>query len=225
MTIQSFAISGFLATGVLGGWDHMKSDFEAIKKNSSDRAVTNLMGDTLELIQNYGCWCYFDDNHGKGKSQPINDVDAFCKLLHEGYDCAIIDGDMENEPCTPWEVDYNSAPTTSGDIIAECESRNDNSCSTRACIVESVFIGDIFKSFIRGNQHDAKYLHENDFDVATECPTKDGVPHSNRACCGVYPFRHPFKTYDGERGCCGSKTFDTNILTCCDDGRAKMSCE
>lgn len=36
----------------------------------------------------YGCWCYFGDDHGKGIGGPIDQIDAMCKKLHDGYTCA-----------------------------------------------------------------------------------------------------------------------------------------
>merc|ERR1712000_267674 len=56
-----------------------------------------------------GCWCYFDDDHGRGKGQPIDDLDGVCKTLHEGYECAMRDAEAEGTTCVPWEVAYVSA--------------------------------------------------------------------------------------------------------------------
>ena len=41
------------------------------------------------------------------------------------------------------------------------------------------------------------------------------------ACCGVYPRRFPYKTKNGGRGCCGQKTFDVELLECCDISNSK----
>ena len=80
----------------------------------------------LSIIQDYGCYCNFDDNgendnfREKAKGRPLDDVDRFCKTLHDGYTCAQVDAnnnqeEEENEnpetssPCKPWQTTYNSA--------------------------------------------------------------------------------------------------------------------
>ena len=60
----------------------------------------------LEDVDEYGCWCYFGDKHGRGKSNPVNDLDAHCKQLHEGYECAMLDHTDVNTECVPWTVAY-----------------------------------------------------------------------------------------------------------------------
>merc|ERR1712035_308095 len=92
------------------GFDSMANSIDLLAANQTgfDRAVTNMIGVLLPKINKYGCWCYFDSDHGKGKSQPVDDVDAICKMLHEGYECAILDAEEAGEECVPWEVDYDS---------------------------------------------------------------------------------------------------------------------
>ena len=59
----------------------------------------------LDDVNEYGCWCYFGDKHGAGKSQPVNELDEHCKQLHEGYECAMLDD--ADEDCSPWTVSYS----------------------------------------------------------------------------------------------------------------------
>lgn len=35
-------------------------------------------------IKSYGCWCYFD-SIGHGKSDPVDEIDGYCKQLQQGY--------------------------------------------------------------------------------------------------------------------------------------------
>ena len=86
-----------------------------------DRALTEIMGSTMDQINNYGCWCYFEDQHGQGKGQPVNDVDEYCKQLHQGYDSAKLDSE---NVCVPWEANYNSRPEKHEDVVSECTSEN-----------------------------------------------------------------------------------------------------
>ena len=191
------------------------------------RAIVQMIGEEgFERINGYGCWCYFDDLHGKGKSQPVNEVDSFCKSLHEGYDCAIIDADNEGdiEACVPWEVPYTAASIGDSDaIVDECNARNDDNCARRACMIETQFVTSMFRFTISGGQMDDTPMHSNGFDVAENCPTHQGSP-SEKDCCGAYPYRHPYKTYGGQRNCCGMKTYDVTVLNCCPSGKVRVNC-
>ena len=48
-------------------------------RNTSDRALANLMVAGLENIKNYGCWCYLEGSIGKGKSNPIQSCSKISK--------------------------------------------------------------------------------------------------------------------------------------------------
>ena len=101
------------------------ANFETIKNNfanlAHNKSLTRTFGgfrtfasewadDFISSINQYGCWCYFDDDHGKGRAQPINPVDALCKTLQHGYSCVLMDSEAEgNFECIPWDVSYNSA--------------------------------------------------------------------------------------------------------------------
>ena len=121
-----------------------------------------------------------------------------------------------------WEVDYDSTTTEIDNIPFECENRNSDPCAINACKVEQHFITLIFQFFLGGNQHTDANSHANGFDVKEECKTeKSPQGPSEHSCCGFYPERRPFKTTgpnQGQRGCCGSKTYDLNTLECCGEG-------
>lgn len=156
----------------------------------------------------------------------MNDVDAACKLLHDGYECAIIDSRAENEECVPWNTPYNSSTGMGGNnLVDECTTSNLNSkCGERACIIESQFVSTLISQYMKGFQIDPAYKHSTGFDIESGCPTKSNSRESEKSCCGYYPYRHPYKTYGDERKCCGLKTYDSKLLECCNDGKARGSC-
>merc|ERR1711879_31934 len=86
----------------------IKNDVVSMVANSSMRGFTGQIGQQVDLLNEYGCWCYFYNDHGRGKGQPVDESDGFCKTLHEGYDCAIRDAEDRGDACTPWEVAYVS---------------------------------------------------------------------------------------------------------------------
>lgn len=208
----------------LAGLNQMEHDFEELSRvNGSARA---LPASTLANLQSFACWCHFEDQHGKGRGRPLNEIDALCKVLHDGYECAMLDNDdAAFGECIPWEEQYNSATGFGGSSLAEeCDAVNAvDTCAARACKVEGHFVTAIFDLFMQGIFADPALKKDNGFMIEQECPTKSGQP-SDKACCGIYPIRFPFKSYGGERGCCGVKTYSLDVLTCCPDGIAKMSC-
>jgi len=180
-----------------------------------------------------GCWCYFGDDHGRGKGPAIDELDNICKTLSDGYDCAIIDHEEENNKrshtdCVPWEVEYNSGlGGTNLELAEACYNSNPkNNCAARACIVEGNFVAQLTMYFISGGSVRLENKHENGFDPNNMCQGKKGINSKEKSCCGKYPNRFPFKTLGGERSCCGSRTYNTMALECCDAevGLVKTSC-
>lgn len=49
-------------------------------------------------------------------------------------------------------------------------------------------------------------------------------PKREKQCCGQYPYRFTFKPEDGTRACCGQKTYDTQLLSCCPGNEIKGQC-
>jgi len=76
------------------GFKDMKKSYgkliESIKKSGDKRNLLS-NGGTFVEVNNYGCWCYFDDQVGNGKGEPVDLIDAECKNLHKGYECALAD--------------------------------------------------------------------------------------------------------------------------------------
>merc|ERR1712036_46742 len=122
-------------------------------QNSSLRAFTGALKDAVEKLDKYGCWCYFYDNVGRGKGTPVDEIDGFCMTLADGYQCAIIDGELENESCVPWEVDYQAGSGAGRDRLESCTAANpDNNCAMRACSVEGIFVDNMLAVLLSGTQ-------------------------------------------------------------------------
>lgn len=237
-------ITQLVATGVFAGLSDMQTQLNSVI-NSTDvtgnptnspsavpspdqRAFQGLFSLWLQTINEYGCWCYFDELHGKGKAEPVNDLDAYCKSLHEGYECILLDAETASQSCTPWTQIYNQPSTVMvGDdqILANCVLANPtDDCAARSCAVEGKFIKSVSGWAFFNDLETNNYSHAaGNFDVATECVNKVGV-QSEKECCGDYPNRFPFRTMSGSRECCGSSTFDNAILQCCSDDTVGIAC-
>lgn len=196
----------------------------------TDRTFSGSFATTIASMNEMGCWCYFDDDHGRGKGQPIDDLDGVCKTLHEGYECAMRDAEAEGTTCVPWEVAYVSAVGGATTTLQEaCMDANPgNMCACRACTVEGNFVESLIAFFvIQGGSLNQANKHSNGFNPKTDCPIKaGGSGPSEKSCCGEYPNRFPFKTLGGDRSCCGSRTFSTLTLNCCDAdaSQVKFNC-
>lgn len=183
-------------------------------------------------IDGYGCWCYFDDDYRFGRGLPMNAMDEICKILHDGYKCAIVDCYTENKgDCEPWAVVYASSALSSfNGLIDACTNNNPgNLCAIRACIVEGWFANamlDIFSS--NSYDHDPLLLHANGFDPDENCfgSLPPAVEDSALQCCGDFPHRYPYQDLGGDRDCCGQVTYNTYLHECCDDdlGEIAVAC-
>jgi hypothetical protein len=206
------------------------AQLKALVANSSLRAFTGNIANAVAQLDEYGCWCYFYDNVGRGKGTPVDEIDGFCKILGDGYQCAIIDSEGEGLSCIPWEVAYSSGTGAGVNLAAACNTNNpDDNCAARACAVEGQFVDSLFAFLLSGSQINYNdFGHNNGFDAATDagCPVKKGTPgvSGEKLCCGAYPTRFPFKTLDGDRACCGGRTYNTQLLNCCSPGQVKANC-
>lgn len=191
------------------------------------RNVQAILGNNLDNINEYGCWCFFQEDHGRGHGKPVDGLDRFCRKMHMGYDCAIMDvlDSTGNDSCVPWEVPYISG-TGGGEssLVNTCEVVNSDDCAKHACMVEGFFVIQIFNLFVSGESVDDSYKHSNGFDDRGGCPTLPGYGESEKACCGEYPDRFPFKLLNGDRGCCQGVAYDAIMLSCCPDGVPRFSC-
>lgn len=178
----------------------------------------------------WGCWCFFDDDSYQGKGPPLNEVDAMCKVLQQGYECFEMD---DGGTCTdPWDVVYAPIALTNvvGDEYADlCQANNPrNNCARRACIIESRFAKEILEyvdehgtaGFATENLHS-----DSAWDQRAKCPIRVSAQNANnqKECCGDYPYRFPFKQ-TGDRGCCNGVTFDNGLFKCCPDFSIELVC-
>ena len=161
-------------------------------QNGSLRTFSgNYQATFVERLDEYGCWCYFNDNVGRGKGTPVDEIDGFCKTLADGYQCAIIDGESEGNSCVPWEVSYSPGAGQGPELFQSCQTQNpSDNCAARACSVEGIFVDNLFTFLISGTTiaYDTYGHNDSDFDPATDagCPVKTGIKvvSEEKSCCG-----------------------------------------
>jgi len=204
------------------------SDFD---RNLSDDFLFG--ASNLDKIDEYACWCFFGSAYEKGSGYPQNAIDEMCRQLHYGYECIIRDSvDDGTVGCVPWEVDYTFtvlAQIAIPNVLAHFESEclDLDLCAVRSCRVEMKFSKTYFFLWFdnvidRDNgtfePADQSLKHSNNFDAETECVIDNIRPEGepDKLCCGSYPDRFPYTSFNGSRQCCGGKTYSTALFLCCD---------
>ena len=99
----NLALIAFLPTG-FSSFAKMRSELQNVAQRSTSRSISGQIGAAMQFIDEYGCWCFFDENYTLGKAKPMDQMDSYCRDLHNGYDCIIMD---VNETCVPYDVDYS----------------------------------------------------------------------------------------------------------------------
>jgi len=187
----------------------------------------NLMLDSVKTLNQYGCWCFFDDEIvGNGKGTPRDFIDEECRDLHKAYTCAA----AEIQGCEPWTVEMShgtqsfNSPGVNGDIKRACEYANrflpmlDNgvalsACAIAACTAETKFLQNVNTFLLSGDADYDAYTHSGankkdggigTFNYEKEC-VAECLQQGNciqdkdpRQCCGEYPDRFPFKVHAGD---------------------------
>jgi len=202
---------------------------------ASDRGFSPFVLGFLQDIQYYGCWCFLDETWDQAKG-PVQDfLDQQCKNLVMNYRCLVMDALDRGETCDPHAQDYTSYNLFGGSeqLISECTDENkddeNSQCRIDLCISDGIFTLDLFalmfqQGGIAASQppYDPTMTHPNNanapgnFKPADECKYDyKGAGRSDKECCGTYPNRFPFKTFGGEKACCGDRTYSTLALQCC----------
>lgn len=226
-----------LATMTAGLEEVMKGDNAAFRgvilpNNANEKEMPFFLDTYLQAIDGYGCWCNLEEEYYKGKGAPVNGIDGHCKALSLGYECIIMDGEESGSACNePWAVGlyipHNVALTPLGQTVAQqCTANNPaDDCKIRSCIVEGTFVETVFADFLNTVVYDPNYKHGGGFfEPADDCTiVGGGGPQSERKCCGDYPFRYPFKTYNDQRKCCGQKTYNSDNHCCADENTNELA--
>lgn len=231
-----FVTIGLSLPLAFAGVDEMDEMFDALG-NSTEQNARNIINvnspihTTLSAIWNYGCWCYFQEQHGKGSGEAQNYMDEHCRVLHHGYTCVMMDAADENDnTCDPFTHDYNTITIIGAvpeQVSMDCEAQNaGDNCAIRSCAVESFFVLNVFNEAFGPNTFDPSLKHDLGWDDSVCHGQGNGGPGRNSPweCCGSYPPRFPFRTGNGRRDCCAEVTYDTTMFSCCNDDTVAVSC-
>lgn len=210
------------------------------------RAGEGLLSTFAEVVDGYGCYCNMLGGSGgqveKPHGVPADGLDAVCRGWHLANNCANIDAvdpvnicDIQTHEYTsvtaadPYQyinfVSFDPFTTEVNEdlIITNCQAANaGDDCAIQACNVDANFVVTVVAYFM-----ESEVLGEIP-QADTTCPEQEIIPPSRggngpMACCGTDAARFPYLTNGGQRGCCGSKTYDTAILQCCDESSSLIA--
>jgi len=185
-------------------------------------------------VYNYACYCNFGARWADGRGKPKNVIDEACFDLYSCYTCVVKDLKSENESeaekCEPGLESYMiPTKTMSVDLgqLGACQEVNGqgNHCKSHTCACEMKFINKIIQFYIDQMLFDPTLKHSLGFDKGNDCPTCQGdlCDRNQRECCGEYPERFLYKP-SLNKGCCGSKVYDSAFMQCCEDGSVAAQC-
>lgn len=130
----------------------------------------------LQALNPYGCWCNFDLIPGPYVGEPVNEFDAACKKLHEGYRCIGIDNGQqcadsaESYMLKPKYMRSNSKDQLIDSLYSYCDKMYPtDECGKNLCLVEAYFINQVFNLLQSGKRIDLKMSHKMGFDPNQQC--------------------------------------------------------
>lgn len=192
------------------------------------------VGFMLNNLQEYGCWCFFDEKHGQGRGNPVDVFDSHCMKYHHAVACA----KREIELCDPYDTSYSitakQAEDGSGNITYDCETGND-SCQEATCYAQSHFISLLLQEQLEHLKVPdypsfSAWKNGGTFDNES-CKIGGGSRPRDEMCCGTWKHNTKKLLRFGRhlsRACCENddngtfKTYDSNLATCCDDGSVRI---
>ena len=75
--------------------DDILEELFNFSENGFLRSISQL-GNPYTGYNNYGCWCYFD-SHKDAKGATVDTYDDYCRTLHLGYECLLVDHAADND--------------------------------------------------------------------------------------------------------------------------------
>jgi len=186
----------------------------------------------FQNLQDYGCWCFFNNKHGQGRGQPVDAFDTHCMKYHHAVSCA----KLEIDNCNPYTTTYSITAKQSGqngDITYDCETGN-NKCQEATCYAQSHFISLLLKEQLENLKVPSYPLYSSwkdggNFDSST-CKISGPGQLRQEMCCGSWKYNTKKLLRYGQhlsRSCCdqpdgGFKTYDQNLASCCSDGSVRV---
>lgn len=213
----------WVAPVIMSDFAQMKRDLDTLaaekmaQQGPGDlRLIPEMLSVYFDSIDEYGCWCNFQETHVLGKGVPVNEVDEWCKTLSDGYTCIGLDTfhpTLEEPTCIPWEVQYRPGTTaaTIDQLESFCNALNPGDCQKQACKVEGQFVMKMYEALTRGTTFNETFLHSNGFEPSEQCvPRRSSIKNNSNGGGGggggaptTIPPHSIFHSTGIAKQCCG----------------------
>lgn len=175
-------------------------------KDFSPRSIARFgvgNGVDVSALQEYGCWCYFDELHGQGKGMPQDPFDQQCQILHHAFKCA----KAEIAGCNSQEGEgYRTSGVIQHSIEESCNISDNTECQKAACMMSQYFSWSmwILFSHVQVVPDYVTYSHAQGVDTSV-CEKQEPLDDRNFECCGSYGdnTKRPFHPITSE--CCSGE--------------------
>jgi hypothetical protein len=185
----------------------------------------NTTSPAMEQFFGYGCWCVA---HGENpllakRGLPADEIDSVCKDHALCYECARLD---YGHKCDATQKDYTviaNQDLVTGEHYLTCS--NEDVCQQTICECDKMLVEGLAKKAHTWNEE--LHINKSGFNGKEKCELPEPIHDWGQLdqCCGEYPNRAPFRSDNGNRQCCGNKTYHTFYLECCDgDVKQKGFC-
>jgi hypothetical protein len=181
----------------------------------------------------YGCHCFSKGPmhllEDAGNGAPLDAADTSCRSHGRCHYCA--QKDFGEEKCSVTRPYSFSAKQDAVTGVRFIECRNtEGSCKRSICECDKALAYDL-----ADNENTWNILHHQrwgQFDQEANCRSAtaraadrgERISEPEEGCCGEYPRRFPFHLDNGYgvvRRCCNGKTYDPNVLECCESMELK----
>lgn len=183
------------------------------RKGGRKRMINSMAIRDFWDFEHYGCWCI----EKKGYGPAVDEVDFACLAHSKCWGCAKAEhGDECDGLNTPYKWKFIKDSGTSVAVDIKC--LDSDPCRRSVCECDRKLATDL-------RNMEAAYNPEfrNQATKHELCPKPDHslarrftVSEKLDSCCGDSVYKFPFASAGGKRACCGTRTYDTDIMQCCD---------
>lgn len=205
----------------LGSRSHGANKIPGSRKGGRKRMINQLARRDFWDFEQYGCWCI----EKKGYGPAVDEIDFACFAHSKCWGCAKAEhGDECDGLNVPYKWKFIKDEAT--DIPVDIKCLDTDPCRKSVCECDKKLAIDI-----RNMEPVYNMEYRNQATKHELCPKNhiNGLARRDShldgkldACCGDEIYKFPFASAGGQRACCGTRTYDTNIMECCDQQMSEV---
>lgn len=181
----------------------------------------------------YGCWCFPEgpEDVSAGYGEPVDVIDRVCKKLNQCYRCASMKFGKDNCPANADYQFKGIEDSVTGKRYVNCLDAEET-CQRSLCECDKQMAANLAN--LEDDWEVDYHAKWGNFNRENTCRTPaslgwgkersfgafghhggGGGGNQPNACCGKEGELFPYYTDSGRRSCCGSRTFNTELMKCC----------